>query len=261
MTMIALVSPGGAPGTTTTALAASLAWPGQVIMAECDPRGGALAAGYLAEHRDHVSGGLLEAGLALAHDPSPEAILPYLLTLPSARHWRLLPGLRDPRQAAQLDEVWPLLGDALLTAAGRHADVLVDLGHFGDRETPYALLDMAGLLVAVLRPTLRQVAALKPRLEGLGCGSGPGPALPIRLCVIGVGPYTPHDVSQALWNLPVLAHIPWDPRTAQLLSDGVGRPRRARTSSLIRAAATLAQTIRNSAGASLAADPAHGGRR
>ena len=44
MAMFALISPGGAPGVTTTALAIALTWPWPVIVAECDPGGGDILA-------------------------------------------------------------------------------------------------------------------------------------------------------------------------------------------------------------------------
>ena len=48
MSLYALVSAGGSPGVTTTALTLSLGWPGQVILAECDPSGGDILAGLFA---------------------------------------------------------------------------------------------------------------------------------------------------------------------------------------------------------------------
>ena len=48
MSLYALVSAGGAPGVTTSALALTLSWPSQVILAECDPSGGDILAGLFA---------------------------------------------------------------------------------------------------------------------------------------------------------------------------------------------------------------------
>ena len=40
MALFALISAGGSPGVTTSALALTLGWPSRVILAECDPSGG-----------------------------------------------------------------------------------------------------------------------------------------------------------------------------------------------------------------------------
>ena len=38
MAVTVLLSPGGSPGVTTTALALAMTWPRPVVLAECDPR-------------------------------------------------------------------------------------------------------------------------------------------------------------------------------------------------------------------------------
>ena len=50
VSLYALVSAGGSPGVTTSALALTLSWPSQVILAECDPSGGDVLAGLFAGH-------------------------------------------------------------------------------------------------------------------------------------------------------------------------------------------------------------------
>ena len=52
MTVVALTSAKGSPGVTTTALGLATAWPSvhpnrRVLLAEVDPAGGDIAAGYL----------------------------------------------------------------------------------------------------------------------------------------------------------------------------------------------------------------------
>ena len=46
MSMVALASAKGAPGVTTTAVALGAVWPRRVLVAECDPAGGDLAARF-----------------------------------------------------------------------------------------------------------------------------------------------------------------------------------------------------------------------
>ena len=60
--LIALCSAKGAPGVTTSALALALSWPRPVILAELDPAGGDVLAGY---GRGELSaGGLADLELA-----------------------------------------------------------------------------------------------------------------------------------------------------------------------------------------------------
>src|SRR5204862_7128356 len=51
MALIVLCSAKAAPGVTVTALAFTLTWNRPLILAECDPAGGDIAAGYLREVR------------------------------------------------------------------------------------------------------------------------------------------------------------------------------------------------------------------
>ena len=71
MALYALVSAGGSPGVTTTALALALSWPSPVVVAECDPSGGDVLAGLFAGHLEARSGLL---ALAMEAGASPEAI-------------------------------------------------------------------------------------------------------------------------------------------------------------------------------------------
>ncbi|MEV0460406.1 hypothetical protein AB0H89_35095, partial [Catellatospora methionotrophica] len=59
MTLIAIVSAKGSPGASTAALAFTLTWPSPVLLAECDPAGGDLLAGYLARYELPANRGVL----------------------------------------------------------------------------------------------------------------------------------------------------------------------------------------------------------
>jgi hypothetical protein len=243
MAVYAFASAGGSPGVTTTALAVSYSWPSRALLAECDPSGGSVLAGHLSG-RVQPSAGLLELGLALAHSTDTDIVWQHLIRVDPGVRWRLLPGLQDPRQAAQLDGVWPAIAQVLVSALGDQADVLLDLGRIGDRETPYALLGAADLLVLVLRPTLRQVDAARHRLEALGYGPGGQPALPVALCVVGEGPYKYWEVSEVLEGLPVLARLPADAHAAAYFSDGIAPRRWTRVSTFLQAVSTLVVAMR-----------------
>jgi hypothetical protein len=99
MAMYALVSPGGSPGVTTTALALALTWPRPVVVAECDPAGGSILSGLFAGHLSAPRGLLgvaLDAGRgagAVASDLSE-----HLSSLDDSGNKMFLAGINDPRQ-------------------------------------------------------------------------------------------------------------------------------------------------------------------
>lgn len=243
MALYCLVSPGGSPGATTTALALALSWPREVVLAECDPAGRRILPGYLAERLNGSPGpGLLGLGMALDHqrgDGVPAArVEHFTLPLDEQRRAWLLHGIRDPRHASQLN--WPLLAQALIGACGTSAmDVVADLGRVGGSDTPTALLQRADVVVMVLRRSLPQVDAAQPRLDALQTG-----VRRVGLCLIDSGRYGAGEIRKALFGLPVLAELPHAPADAQVLSDGAPRRVSFRTSLLMRAAASLGEAMR-----------------
>ncbi|HEY1320989.1 MAG TPA: hypothetical protein VGF32_12105 [Streptosporangiaceae bacterium] len=241
MALYCLISAGGSPGVTTTALGLALTWPGPVLLAECDPSHRSVLPGFLAERLDHPPGpGLL--GLAMeAHHGSKialNAIDPYTIALDGGQGTaRLLHGIRDPRHAAQLKPLWPALADLF---AATPADVIADLGCVGGSDTPMPLLARADLIVMVVRRTVAQVDAAQPRLEALRGAPIQQPSL----CVINDGPYTSAAISKALFDLPVLGELPDAESEARVLSEGA-RPRRTfRTSLLVRTLNALGRRMR-----------------
>ncbi|MEO3861325.1 hypothetical protein [Acrocarpospora sp. B8E8] len=237
MALYAVISPGGSPGATTTALAAALSWPDPVLVAECDPSGGSALAGYFAG-RVSATGGLLQAALEATRDGDSEAVWQHTVALDASERRLLLPGLADPGHAIQLDGAWGTLASTLAAAP---FDVIADIGRIGGRDAPYPLVSGADLVVMVLAPTLRHIAAARPRLEALRRASTGG--IPLGLCLVGAGPYDRRAVGRAL-SVPVLAELADDPRAANVLSDGAaswsGFPR----SALMRSASRLVASMR-----------------
>jgi hypothetical protein len=246
MGLYGVVSAGGSAGATTTALALALSWPREVLLAECDPAGGSVLAGFLADRLSCPPGpGLLGLALQVARDPHQAGVRieDYTIPLTGRSHAggqeRLLPGISDPRHAGQLAPLWPPLAAALSSAG---VDVIADVGRIGGADTPVGLLAAADLVVMVLRQSLVQVNAAQPRLKTLR------EALPgwgrVGLCLIGSGPYSAQTVRKELSGLPVLAQLPYAAADAGVLSEG-HRPHLAfRTSLLMRAASSLGQQMR-----------------
>jgi hypothetical protein len=241
MALYCVISAGGSPGVTTTALALALTWPCEVVLAECDPAGRRVLAGFMAERLRHPPGpGLLGLAMAVGHAPQDAAALDdYVIPLTDDGGAVLVHGVRDPRHARQLTPLWEPLAK---TFAAAGTDVIADLGRVGGPDTPFPVLAEADLVVMVLRRSLAQVDAAQPRLAALREGLSDG--TPVVLCLIDDGAYSTAAVQKALFALPVIAELPHVPADAGVLSDGA-QPRAAfRTSLLMRAAGHLGQRVR-----------------
>jgi hypothetical protein len=245
VSIYALVSPGGSPGVTTTALALTLTWSRPVILAECDPSGGDIVAGLFAGHLQAPRGLLdvaYEAGrgsVALLAGTGGQ-----LAALDAAGSRSFLAGLSDPRQAAGLTPAWPAIAAALANAvrAGRSCDVIADCGRIDSREgQPSTVLAEAAVVAMVMRPILRQISAAAPRLEILAdLLNG---LERVGLLLVGdKGSHTPAQITRTL-GVRLLAKIPSDVRTAAVLSDGHGRRTSLDDTPLLRAARTAIQAI------------------
>ena len=241
MAVFALLSAGGSPGVTTAALALSLSWPGQVIIAECDPSGGDILAGLLSGHLPAAAGLLplaLEAG-AGAEVPA-DTLWRQLVELDEEHNRLLLAGISDPRQSAALQSSLPWIAEAL---QGLRADVLADCGRLDALAAVRPVLSAATLAVLVLQPTLRQASRAIPRVEMLVNLMGPGRVV---LLPVGDGAASSRELGQTL-GVPVVGQLPHDPKTAAVLSDGLGRRRRLDERPLIRSAAAVGRGIRAAA--------------
>ncbi|GJF30327.1 hypothetical protein KNE206_30270 [Kitasatospora sp. NE20-6] len=250
MALIAVAGCPGAPGATTAALALSMTWPlgegRHVIMAECDPDGGSVVAGAL---RGGTPGphGLQNLPVAARTGRLNEAFWRQLLDLSDGAKQRLvLPGLTSPSQAPGMQSVWPQLADLLagIDGSAQH-DVIADLGRRGGSDGAASLVLRADLVLAVVRTTLRgvhhaehRVRALAEDLDARGVGRDA-----LRLLLVPAGPYGAAEISDRL-SVPVVAELPFDPKAAEVLSDGADLgERRFRRSDLMRHAATAAEHI------------------
>jgi hypothetical protein len=255
VSLYALLSPGGSPGVTTTALALTLGWPSQVILAECDPSGGDILAGLFAGHLPATKGMLplaVEAGRS--PDAISETLWRQLIELDEEHSRYLLAGISDPRQETGVAPAWPPLAAAL---AALPADVIADCGRL-DGGGPRPVLGAASVAALVLRPTLRQVSRARPRVEMLTQMAGRGPALTVLL--VGEGTYSPREVSRVL-GLPVAGVLPHDRKTAGVLSDGAGSRRALAGRPLVRAASVAGRRLRETAaGSSLPPLPRRAGQ-
>jgi hypothetical protein len=224
MVLIALVSAKGSPGVTTAGLALTLTWPGRCVLAECDPAGGSVQAGYLA--------GALPAGrgigelavAALRGADLHQAWWGQLVDLQDPFRQRLLlPGIADPAQSGALRPTWGQLAGffaGLEHQEGLWYDVLADCGRLTVPNAPWPLLSAASLVLVVLSASLPQVAAAVPVVRALhrhlAEQDGGGK---LGLLLTGGGDQRPRAVAEQL-RLPVVASLPTDARSARALSHG-----------------------------------------
>lgn len=254
MSLIALTGAKSA-GITTSALALAATWPGPLLLTECDPAGGDVAAGLL---RGAEAGpGLLELALATRRGLTQDQFWEHTTALSGDGTLRLLAGLSDPAQHATLSPAWPLLTRMLraLSPLGSPAegkpndvDVLADCGRFA-AGTPYGLLAAADLVLLVLRPTLSHVAHTRNRLadlQGQLAAHAGGPPPELGLLIVDAGPYPPNEVAAAL-GVAVAGVLANDAESAAVLA-GLGESRaRFEKSPLMRSAQTVAANLHRAA--------------
>ncbi|GAA1371902.1 ParA family protein [Catellatospora chokoriensis] len=225
MTLIAIVSAKGSPGASTAALAFTLTWPSPVMLAECDPAGGDLLAGYLARYELPANRGVLPLASAALRGTAEAELAGNLIDLDAPRQQRMaLPGLTEPAQSATLDLAWTSLGEFFARMAAQV--VIADCGRLSAAHPPWALLAKADLVLLALRPhSLRTVS---PAMSAVTAMRRQLPAgfveNSLGLLLIGGG-IGGREVSRHL-GVPVVASLPWDTSTAgALCGDGRGRRR------------------------------------
>lgn len=230
--LIAVCSAKGSPGVTTSTLALALGWRRRVVLAECDPAGGDVLAGYGQGQTRTGTEGLIDLMAAARRGTAELELWTHLVTLDLEHRAFVLPGLAEARTARAID--WPRLV-GLLT--GSRADVLADCGRFRAEHVPRAVLYAADLVLLVCRATLRSVRSAQPAIAELTAelsarGTG-ADALGVLLIDPGA-PFGAVEVEKAL-GVPVVTTLPADARAAAVLSDGAPTTRGFATSPLLKA--------------------------
>ncbi|MFJ2774892.1 hypothetical protein [Streptomyces sp. NPDC087300] len=246
-------------GVTSSALALTLASSRPSLLAECDPKGGTLRAGFL---QGQVNAGFGLYHLAAAERVGPEALAQafasHLWPVDEAGNRKVLPGLTDPAQAAALDRTWPSLSDVLhVLAHDAGHDVFVDAGRLAVASgrlhptlTPAPLIHQADLVLLVVRNieaslslTRHLIEPLRAELDERGTGSSALGLLVIEREAANRGRgYTTHQIADAL-RTPVLAALPWDASAADFMAEGGAPPRGYARSDLLRHARTATEQL------------------
>ncbi len=246
--MLTVVTSGkAAPGVTTSTWALGLAWPRELVVADCDPAGGDMAPGLLAGRVSTDLGLLSWSTSARRGIPALTAaamFAQHVVQIPEQPRVWLLPGFTNMTQGFSFSEdVWERLALALersWSAIGR--DALVDAGRLvGDRGN-WPLFRAADHVLLTVRPSVRSVHAAQDATVKLRYELGD--LSKVSALVVGSGPYSPNEVAAAL-QISLGGVFPEDRHTAAVLSDGAAgsMPKLLQKSSLLKAAGGLARRL------------------
>jgi hypothetical protein len=245
MAIVALLSAKGSPGVTTAALACTLSWRRRLVLAECDPAGGSILAGYLGGTLDGARG-LGELAVAELRDGTLEqSFWTQLVDLDAPKRERLLlPGVVDAAQAGSVTPLWQRIADFLgdLERGQPAYDVIVDCGRLHVANPPWPVLRAAAVVILVTGARLPDLSAARCAARAVERHFTEHRVAPgsLRLLLVGDG-HSRGEISKAL-QVPVIGDLPTDPRTADVLAHGgtvrAGRP-------LMRAAGALEVPIRS----------------
>jgi hypothetical protein len=256
MALIVLCSAHGSPGVTTTALAAALTWPRDVVLVDADrDPSQAVLAGFL--QGTNAAGAGLPA-LAQANRDGADMMreldrqgLPLTDAREGEPSRRFVPGFLHPGSAALFDSVWLPLAEALQDLGRLDMDALVDAGRIGRDGLPRPLVALADRVLVVTRSTLPALAAVALNLPSLSAQHARTAGFgQVGLVIVGPGmPYSAHEIA-AQFATPVVASLPWAPKDAAVLADGVpARRDRLTNRPLLRAVRAFASTLSAQVGA------------
>lgn len=243
MGVVVLCSAVGSPGVTTTALGLTLAWPRDVVLADCDRQPAqAVRAGFL---QGGDSGGRGMASLAQAHRERRDLageLLAHCLPLAEGSPRRVfLPGFAHPGSAGVFATVWADLARAFTELGESRTDVIVDAGRVGEG-LPAPLLAAADVVLLGTRTTLRALAGARLYVPGLVDAAQQGTGQ-VGLCLVGPGqPYGVREIEQQ-FDLPVLVTVPLDADAAAVLSDAAPLQRRRSDTAYRRALGAAAEAL------------------
>ena len=243
MTLLALASAKGSPGVSTAALALAAVWPPerQVILAEADPAGSALAPRFGLPYER----GVASLAPASRHRFLAAEVGEHLQRLPIGAgrpDVAALVGVRAGEQGRVLGRFWDGFAAAMAAEdAGGGPDVIADCGRLGPDSPALGVVTAAHLTLLVVRPDVEGVVAAQLRASALHDAG----LEPERLGVVVVGekPYDRGAVAEAL-DVPVVAVLASDPRMAAVLSgQSAGRRLRPDRSPLLRSARALSDDL------------------
>lgn len=232
MTVVAMCSVGGAPGVTTLACLVGAVWPldSPVLVAECDPSGGALAARFALQGRV----GMTSFALANRHtDGAHPPVDAHLQRLPGGLE--VLAGAIGAEAARLVDG--EVAGIAALLDLRR--PVVADLGRIlpgcPGQQLLLARADRVVMVVSDDPAAVATLAAATPRLRDLAGDR-------LALAVVTARRAAAREVAGVV-DVPLVASVPHDPSTAAIVRGEPGRARRLARSALVGAAVTMQTAV------------------
>lgn len=223
MAIITLASASGAPGTTTAAIALSIAWHRPVLLMEADPAGvSAIAAGWFKGNPPH-NRGLVNLAVAHRHGDLATALRENTFGLDQFPV-TVLPGVRSPAQATSVHALWVPLVPILQDLDHNGMDVIIDAGRLIGCASPWPLVRASDAVLLTSRTNVPALAAarvwgaqLAGEFETLGIGDH------LALLLVGEGrPFTAKEMKRHT-GLSTVASLAWDPVNAERISDGDAR--------------------------------------
>jgi hypothetical protein len=235
MSIVALCTPAGSSGTTTTSVLLGAMAPANtaVIVAECDPSGGDIAAWA----QLGIAPGWVTA--VAASDRSWTGLLHHAQALPSGLQVLVAPARGTEARTTIAEAARGFAG--LLTSM---PDVIAfaDCGRVGESAPVWA--SRAQLTVLLVRQSAQSapatVAIVDRALEALDTLRGACPRVGVVL--VGGEPYPAREIEAAL-GVPLFGALPDDRAGAGVVAGSWTLGRRAARSPLARAAATLSEQV------------------
>jgi len=245
MSVLALYSVKGAPGTSTAAMLLAALWPRPALLVDADPAGGDIGLRLPAPDGRplDLSRGLLTL-LPVARRALPsERVLEH--AQPVLGGGEVVVGLAGPEQAAAGGGVWAALAEAF-AGLGSH-DVFVDLGRLDTRSPVLPLAARADIALCVVHADLGGVYAARSRLRStapaLLAATGTGPRFGVLVqaasdqAAESAAAVIRADLPDALY----LGRIATDPKAVRMFAgEQVSRPER---SLLVRSATGVVATL------------------
>ena len=233
MGLIAVASAKGSPGATTTALMFGALWPRPVIVAECDPHGGDVAARLPAFDGGVIDPdrGLLSLGAAGRKTLRPELVPEHTQRISGGLD--VLVGVRIPEQSAGLAQQWGQLGPIFGGIPGY--DVIADAGRLGAATPQNVMLPSATDLVLVCDAQPSNVVHLRERILALQPSLRPESTNGTQIHVVVVADpkrrQAVREIGEAMRraaaNVTEVYHLAHDPKGAGFFAGEMsGRPDR-----------------------------------
>jgi MinD superfamily P-loop ATPase len=243
VTVISVCSAKGAPGVTTISCAIAAVWPPnrEIVVAECDPSGGDLAARFGLSAKRGMTSLVLDA----RHSTGTVAFRmhDHVQVIPGGLE--ILVGATGAGAARTVDSQIPDCLNRLLDQRVGDSEVVADLVLDCGRIQPGAVGQVAAIaasdrVLVVARPTVEAVASTRWIAERLSRAHTEGSSA--GLVLVGHGNVPSHEAASVL-DLELLAVVPEDGVGAAAMRGDAVRPGRLARSALVSSARALVACI------------------